>query len=681
MMKRFYYGAMATGLLFAACSSDNLSEPGKDNGPADADKTLYVKMSLRGDMSGGTRAASDGNPVDGDTDFDKGENESEVNNAYFVFYDEKGNQVGDIVQIVLGDDNLNTEAVNGTVEKYYSSVVSVSIKKGELDPAKVICYINPLSPNSLQSNLSEIQTVTRELVKYDANGKTYFPMSNSVYYENNTSAEPTIAVAVDSEALYDTKEEALGENAQAIDVYVERYASKLKFAASDVTDYTTATANLGSDKSTEVVLTFVPERWALNAEAKETYAVKSFRQASTTGQVLPNNYPFDLLNGRINASSFQFNNGNISVGEALATTNSFQWNNPGYHRSYWAVSPAYFTESYPEVASDVKPEECTQKYYTYNELSKGAGFAANEKTAQYFRETTVGIPALASANPAAATPSVILVGKYTVKVGGGAPVTGVDFYTYLKGENGNPLVFFDNEDGSADSKVDNGVSMLMRFLQQTTILYKKVNGEYVRYNANNEEDLPTLVAALDIVKPEGNVLKVGDSSEAPDLKIAARYRTLQFTNITETSDIYVANGNGYKAIVADDADNFDPNSQIRFTDANRVLMQQVGYASLYNAGAAYFNIPVKHTGWYRNGNAQKNADEIDWSKVRVGDFGLVRNHSYSINVTEISGLATGIGGYDDPIVPPADTKDYYVAYRVNILKWAVVPQQNVELKK
>lgn len=58
---------------------------------------------------------------------------------------------------------------------------------------------------------------------------------------------------------------------------------------------------------------------------------------------------------------------------------------------------------------------------------------------------------------------------------------------------------------------------------------------------------------------------------------------------------------------------------------------------------------------------------------------MVRNHSYSINISSITGLATGIAGVDDPIVPPAETKDYYVAYKVRILKWAVVPVQNVDL--
>lgn len=70
---------------------------------------------------------------------------------------------------------------------------------------------------------------------------------------------------------------------------------------------------------------------------------------------------------------------------------------------------------------------------------------------------------------------------------------------------------------------------------------------------------------------------------------------------------------------------------------------------------------------------------MDWSKVRVGDFGIVRNHSYDIAVTVINGLGTGIGGKNNPIVPPAEENRYYLAYSVNILQWALVPVQNVKL--
>ena len=114
-------------------------------------------------------------------------------------------------------------------------------------------------------------------------------------------------------------------------------------------------------------------------------------------------------------------------------------------------------------------------------------------------------------------------------------------------------------------------------------------------------------------------------------------------------------------------------------------MQQVGYAYYYSAGKGYFNIPVRHFGWYRTGNANNKTDAdgnpvaMNWRLVRVGDFGMVRNHSYNVVVNKITGLAAGINGDNTPIVPPASTEDYYVAYKVNILKWAVVPTQSVDL--
>ncbi len=679
MKKRFYYGAMATGLVFTACSSEALNEP--DNRPAEADQTLYVKMAIHGDDLNGTRAGDTNGAPDAEGDFEAGVGaESEIKNAYFVFYDAAGKQVGDIVQINL--DKATTGVDGATVEKYYESVVPVSIRKGELDPAQVVCYINPISPAELQNPLSEIETVTREMAVSGSDNKL-FPMSNSVYYtstENGT--KPQIAVPVATDQLFDTEKEALEATNKAIDVYVERYASKLKFTSKDAEAYTTHTTVNGAE--VPVSLSFVAEKWALNAESKKTYVVKSFRKESAEGIILPDDYTYNDLNTAINGT--------------LSTADSWVWNNADYHRSYWGMSPAYFTATYPEVAGDVN-DNSLQTYYTYNDLTKQnskVGYPTTDTDAKYFKETTVGLKALDSKNPAAAMPSVILVGKYKLSVNGTEVEGNPDFYTYLKGSDGKPLVYFAANDGTADSKVAGGESMLKRFINQVTVLYKRVNDgtedapkyRYVRLNPTVAADLAMMVGALKIDRPTEAVLKNPTTTEGYDeIKLPARQQTLQFNGINNTTGIYIANGNGYKEIVADDA--IPTGTQITLTAANRVLMQQVGFANFYNTGMAYFNIPVKHYGWYRAGNTQKeitegettkpNTTTIDWGKVRVGDFGMVRNHSYSINISSITGLATGIAGVDDPIVPPAETKDYYVAYKVRILKWAVVPVQNVDL--
>lgn len=660
MRKEFLYGTLALGLVFTACKSDDLTiEENNGNGVAETAQTLYVKMAIKGGNQAGTRAGTDGNPVEGTVDFDKGEGESEVQNAYFVFYDNNGNVVGDYVQVDLKNPTT-APTPDGTVESYYESVVSVGIRKGENNPTQVVCYINPTTPVDLTKPLYEIQTVTRKAVTRTDGNTTLFPMSNSVYYGSNAGEiAPTIAVPINADQLFDSKDAALAATDKTIEVFVERYAAKLAFSHKDVNPFTTTStvyATDGTSTDPEVVLTFVPERWALNAEAKETFVIKSFRMPNAAGGIMTDNYTWAAANEVINKNS-----------------GNWVWNNPAYHRSYWACSPAYFTAEYPEVASDVDPAVLHQKYYTYAELENGAGFEAGNTTPQYFKETTVGRKALDSENPQAAVASVILVGHYELTVAGGDAVKSA-FYTYSRGKSTEkPGVYFPAQTGTANSTVVGGGSMMMRFLQELTCLYKREGKVYTRFNPNNADDLAKLVGALEIKRPDADVIG--------KMKVPSRYYTLQLKG-TGFGNIYVANGDGYKEIG-------DGEGQISLIAANQVIMQQVQFCNYYastedatnaNAGGkAYFNIPVLHYGWYRASNGHTATSKIDWSNLQVGDLGMVRNHSYSVNVTAIKGLGTAISDYEAPIVPPADTKEQYVSYKVNILKWAVVPPQNVEL--
>ena len=689
MKKSYYYGAMALGLLFTACSENNLVEP-VDNGPLSSDQRFYVNMSIRGDIPTGTRAIKDNGNPDAATDFDEGD-ENAINNAYFVFYDKDGNVIGDIVPVDISSMKESTAIDDETVEKWYSSTIPVIVRKGENKPSQVICYINPISPSTLQNPLNVIQTIGRAATYGVVDGTKYFAMSNSVYYpDESTASTPQIAVPIPSDELFETEAEAeaaLEAGTNLVNIYVERYASKLEFTAAAATDYNTATRVYAADGSYTVVpvtLSFNNQYWALNAESKNTYVIKSFRVESNEGQIMADNYTFGNLNSRIN--------------NGLTADNEWDWNNPNYNRSYWAISPAYFTAEYPEVADDVDPSKLNQNYLSFGELGdKGFSFSVTtgDKAAtgaKYFKETTVGTKALNSNNPAAAMPSVILVGQYNVAVQGGDAAAPADFYTYLNGPvtgeaEDRPYVYFGN-DNQGRSTVAGGESMLKRFLAQTTVLFKQnVEGSsitYSRYSIRNADDLTKLVGALEVAPISDEVKALVGTAATGALKLQANARSLQFKSAAAATGIYIATANGYMQIVADnygqaEGEVFNSAAMVHLSEANRTLMQQVGYAYYYNLGKAYYNIPVKHYGWYRAGNTQKNATSIDWSQVRVGDFGMVRNHSYKVNVNKIIGLASGISGDDTPIVPPASTEDYFVAYSVRILKWAVVPIQDVDL--
>lgn len=630
---------------FASCTKEQ--QGGNEVSVSENDHTMYVNVAISSSNGLGTKAYD---PTT-DPDFDKGiPKESEVKIVYFVFYDADGQVVGDIVQVPVGELETETELDGGNVRKTYVSVVPVTMLKGQSTPTQVMCYVNPVTPSELQNPISYIETVTRERVM-TAEGN--FPMSNSVYYNGQNVVR---AAQIGEGQLFESKdaaEDALtkDENAARVNIYVERYAAKLNFSLAATTSDNSYDAGEGEETFT---LKFNAKKWALNAQGKTAFITKSFRKSGTQGIILDENYTYDEANTIIDKN------------------NTWQWNSSAMHRSYWACSPSYYTDAYPEVAGDVE-DDFAVKYWTLDEVlnTPGVGFtptAAGE--AQYFRETTVGTVGFNGTNPAAAVPSVILVGDYTVNNGTADLPEGTTFYTYQKNAEGHANIYFETAASSdnAASAVAGGTSMLRRFINQITILAKKdaTTGVITVFDpSNNAVDLRYLASVLEVTRPSDEVIAASTD------KLAARRMTVQLKDGYTHPDGYTlvfANGSGYTEVTADN-----------INDLNVLLIANVGFADKYNAGAAYFNIPVKHLGWYRAGNPNAAATTVDWSKVRVGDFGVVRNHSYDLDVTSITGLGTGIADPNDPIVPPVDTKDYYVGYRLNILNWALVPTQEVEL--
>jgi len=428
----YYLGALAlASLSLGACSSDKLAgeEP---NGPdTKTERTVYVNIAVHGDAAGSRASASNGNPEDNATDFgDPVGNEGKVNSCYLVFYDGTGNVVGEIAQV---NGSFESVAVgNGTVESRLQKVVPVTLQAGQENPTQVMCYINPANPSDLQNPLATVQTITRDAVTIPGTDGNLFPMSNSVYYDATNGLK--MAVKIPAESVFTTQEAAQAaltatNPTNIIDIYVERYAAKLTMQGiATPTEYITATtsdAALGAATEVEVELNFTVDGWALNGEAKNTFAVKSFREASTDGQILPNNYTFTGLNAEINPNG-----------------GDWTWNNANFHRSYWACSPVYFQAEYPEVLNDYDPTVMNQTFLSYNDVINGKGFKADDTAPHYFKETTVGTHGLQSANPNAAVASVIIVGHYSVTVNG-TPTPEPTFYTYVRGTNGNPTVYFE----------------------------------------------------------------------------------------------------------------------------------------------------------------------------------------------------------------------------------------------
>lgn len=100
-------------------------------------------------------------------------------------------------------------------------------------------------------------------------------------------------------------------------------------------------------------------------------------------------------------------------------------------------------------------------------------------------------------------------------------------------------------------------------------------------------------------------------------------------------------------------------------DALNAALDALTPAQVWNNGMAYYFTDVKHLG----------------AAGTAGEFGIVRNHSYSVNVEGISGLGTPVYDGDNDIdepVTPSDTESY-IAAKINVLSWKLV-NSNVILK-
>lgn len=128
---------------------------------------------------------------------------------------------------------------------------------------------------------------------------------------------------------------------------------------------------------------------------------------------------------------------------------------------------------------------------------------------------------------------------------------------------------------------------------------------------------------------------VAGSSEVKDYEVVA-------TLASTVGDLYVKNGETWTIASKDDinAALAKETAQVRSTD-----------------GATYYYTPIKHLG----------------DAGKLGEYGIVRNHSYQVTIQNIKGFGTPV--YDstkeiDPMIP--SDENTYLAASIKVLSWRVV---------
>lgn len=219
--------------------------------------------------------------------------------------------------------------------------------------------------------------------------------------------------------------------------------------------------------------------------------------------------------------------------------------------------------------------------------------------------------------------------------------------------------------------------------------YAKTQIGNVYYTAPNTSNAPIYVAAAKLVDKDGKALEISKYKgvqylSEDDVKkvILNENKSKNFYKVVSTTEA----GTMYESLdvtdlvfVVDAAKPYEVKAQVKagvevyqkagevYTVATAAANTAFGAnnAVIYKHGMTYYWTSVKHLG----------------ASGKIGEFGMVRNHFYKVDVTKISGFGTAVYDKNTDFVPVTPDEDpmTYLAARINVLSWRVVGQ-TVELK-
>ena len=165
---------------------------------------------------------------------------------------------------------------------------------------------------------------------------------------------------------------------------------------------------------------------------------------------------------------------------------------------------------------------------------------------------------------------------------------------------------------------------------------KQIVGGFKQYLKNTATGGYQSIEASDIT-----FKTVPGSSVVKDYEVVA-------TLASNVGELYVKDGETYKTVSKDNVNAAlaKEEAQVRSTD-----------------GATYYYTPIKHLG----------------DAGKLGEYGIVRNHSYQVTIQNIKGFGTPVYNPDQKIDPmiPSD-ENTYLAASIKVLSWRVV-SSNVDL--
>lgn len=396
-------------------------------------------------------------------------------------------------------------------------------------------------------------------------------------------------------------------------VYVD--GTDIKIAA-DVTEAQFAkTADAAKNNPVDIYVERVVAKITTNAVANITdQGTDKFNRGASV-QI---NGETDLTNLTINIKGIQIAN-SAQWSYLFKNVDGFQtsapwpgWSDLSNYRSYWANMPT---------------SGVTYMNHSWNQISdQDDGNTALALTAShsfYVQENVV--PTASTANPKQHT-SVIVTAQ-------------------LQNNEGMPFEFV--QIGGVYYKLEGGLKQIAGYLANRHYYIKETSGE--DDNITTYESIPAEYLEWAAKAPTG----------ATDVKGWEGFAQLKSKHTSETFYQYVDN-------VAEGESHYQSRTAAQI---NTALQEKALRALKWTDGMCYYFVDIEHFGTETTGEGD--------AATTVQRKGIIRNHVYNLTLNSLEGLGVPVFDPEKEIIPenPPKNELFYLAARVNILKWKIVGQE------
>lgn len=231
----------------------------------------------------------------------------------------------------------------------------------------------------------------------------------------------------------------------------------------------------------------------------------------------------------------------------------------------------------------------------------------------------------------------------------------------IKTNFGNSVYTLPNTPATTDDFKDKMENSLTKVIVAAHLYYKDDNGNYKPAEICKYKGIQYL-GAKNVLKVVANEIKnTYCKKDADGSFVSITEDDLDFAtsvptgSTTELKDYEVVPQiNSEKTIVLCD----NNHNTVTVAEVNNYLAAETNKAQVRTEGCVYYYTPIRH---------------LAAEETKLGYYGVVRNHSYKVNIQEVKGFGTPVFNPKkeiDPTLP--EEKDIFLAARINVLSWRVV---------